>query len=89
MVKGILGFIRRLIKKPVFTIRIAGQKVQVVRGEPGKRFANECMAICKLNNIEQGYVYGVKSKHGIRLEFSKDIPESCHQKFRNVYGVNN
>jgi len=44
--------------------------------------------VAQQQNISQGTIVGVRRDVQITLEFSSDIPQSEHQRFRNAWGMN-
>ena len=84
---GFMGAIRRLLIPPVFVIELRGGSATVRSGEPPAGLVAEFSATARDAGLERGTIYGVRASHGLSLDFSTDVPESLHQRFRNVFGV--
>lgn len=80
-----LGFLKRLFNPPVFEVKLKAGAGHRARGKVSGAFIQECIDICEREGLDSISVFGVRSEHGIRLEFSTNVPKSTAQKFRNVW----
>lgn len=87
MIQRIIKSIARLFNPPKFIVQIDNRKAEVVKGKLSKAFLEDCSIICDDNEIDAGKIYGIEKEYGVSLDFSHTIPDSCHQKFRNVWGI--
>ncbi len=70
--------------KPAFTLVIADGKVQV-QGRPPHGFAHEAEDICREAGIHEAVVKGYpRRRHQFSLSFSRQVPPSARQRFRNA-----
>jgi hypothetical protein len=77
----------RAAAAPEFEIRIDERGVSVKRGKISGRFVGECQAICRDWGITTGTVKGVRTRDGVVLRFSPEVPPEHHQRFRNAWGI--
>ncbi|ANB02551.1 DUF3634 family protein [Ectothiorhodospira sp. BSL-9] len=68
-----------------FVVKLQDGKAQAQRGTPPPDFLRGCGDVARMYGIKQGRIRGIRSGQGIRLSFSRDIPEHTHQPFRNVW----
>jgi len=80
-------FLKRLFNPPVFTVMLKAGEGHLARGKVTKAFIQECLDVCKRENLDSITIFGVNGEYGIRLEFSKNTPESCRQMFRNIWEI--
>jgi len=86
---GVVRKIRHFLFPPVFTIIIEQGVARAARGTITRKFLDDCGDVAKQLGIYEGEIYGKKSGNKITLEFSGNIPQSAHQRFRNLWGVHN
>jgi hypothetical protein len=79
--------LRRAIMPPVIAIELRDGTAVPTRGEPPAGLIAEFAATGRDLQLSRGTIYVVNGSKGLTLEFSPDIPESTHQRFRNVFGV--
>lgn len=84
---GFTGAIRRLLFPPLFVIELRSGSASVKSGEPPAGLVAEFSTTAKDVGVERGTIYVVRASHGLTLDFSPEIPDSLHQRFRNVFGV--
>jgi hypothetical protein len=85
--KKFTNFLGRLFNPPAFIILIKNREAFDNKGNVSSQFISECTEIAKSENILEGKIYGMEKEYGISLVFSNDIPESSHQRFRNVWNL--
>lgn len=79
-------FLRVLLRQADFTIRIKGGRACLWQGKAPKGFVDDCDLIAVDQQLQTGLIFGCQRSRGLVLEFSQ-IPESCHQRFRNVWQI--
>jgi hypothetical protein len=87
MIKRTLRFFKNIINPPQFIVTIKNGRAEATFMKVKKIFLDECNEICRNCAIDKGKIYGVNSEYGVRLEFSEEISEEFHQKFRNVWNI--
>ena len=85
--KSLLGFFRRLFRPAAFEVVIENGTANTIRGSVPGSFLADCDSIARDHDIRKGSIRGVRRSQGLTLDFSRDIPEESHQKFRNVFEV--
>ena len=85
--KEFFNFLARIFNPPAFVITIKNREAFGNKGNVSSQFISECTEIAKSEKILEGKIYGMAKNYGIRLVFSKNIPESSHQRFRNVWNL--
>lgn len=78
---------RRVLHPSIFEVVLERGRARAVKGDVKGAFLNDCADAARFRGIERGRIFGVRSRGGIRLEFSKEIPTEARQAFRNVWGV--
>jgi len=82
----ILAVVLRATKKPtLFIVEFEEGRATVRKGKVSARFLRDCEELCRSLQIKKGMIQAVKDLEGVRLLFSKEIPEAYHQRFRNVW----
>ena len=84
---GFTGAIRRLLFPPLFVIELRDGSAVTRSGEPPAGLVAEFSSTAHDAGLTKGMIYAVRASHGLTLDFSADVPESLHQRFRNVFGV--
>ncbi len=64
-----------------YAIQIRGGSAQCVKGKMATRVLSDLSCLASENNLEDGEIW--IDQLG-RVSFSKEIPESIHQRIRNV-----
>ena len=83
----IFDFFKSFFYPAVFEIRFRSGDITLARGKATKAFIQECLEVCKRENLDKITIFGVNSEYGIRLEFSSNTPDSCRQMFRNIWEI--
>ena len=84
---ALVASLRRAIIRPIFVIEIRDGTAVATRGQPPAGLIAEFAATSRDLDMGRGTIYAVSGANGLKLEFSTDIPEHAHQRFRNVFGV--
>jgi hypothetical protein len=84
---GFTGAVRRLLFPPVFAIELRNGSAFVKSGQPPAGLVAEFSTTAGDAGLDRGTIYAVRAAHGLTLDFSGEIPDSLHQRFRNVFGV--
>lgn len=87
VLSGFASAIRRLLVPPVFVIEVRDGSAIVRSGEPPAGLVAEFSSTAQDLGLVRGTIYAVRASHGLSLDFSSDIPDTLHQRFRNVFGV--
>ena len=87
MLGGFTASIRRLLIPPIFTIELRDGPPIVKSGEPPAGLVAEFSSTARDLGVTRGTIYAVRASHGLTLDFSSEIPDGVHQRFRNVFGV--
>ena len=87
MIFLMFDFLRHFFYPAVFEIRFKGGISNLSRGKATRAFIQECMEVCNREKLDSIRIYGVNSEYGVRLEFSSNTPESCRQRFRNIWEI--
>ena len=69
----------------VFVIELRDGRARVRAGRPPEDFPAACEDVARRRSVPHGRITGVRDGSSVRLTFSRDIPESSHQAFRNVW----
>jgi len=72
--------------RPAFVIRVREGKVSVARGRLSKKLLEDCQHLISESNIRRATIKGFSKAGRIKLRFSRHIPPSYHQRFRNIWG---
>jgi hypothetical protein len=72
--------------RPAFVIRVRDGKVSVARGKLSRKFLEDCQHLISECNIQHATIRGFSKGNRVSLKFSRHIPASCHQRFRNIWG---
>ncbi|MCZ6795116.1 MAG: DUF3634 family protein [Planctomycetota bacterium] len=74
---------------PSFILEIRDGRLEVSRGKVARRFLQECRRLVDAHGIADGTIRGFGDAEHVSLEFSREIPEAHHQRFRNVFHLTN
>jgi len=80
-------FLRRLFFSSIFEIKLKNGIGKLINGKVKKAFIDDCVNVCKRENLDSITIYGKSCEYGVRLEFSKSTPESSKQFFRNAWNI--
>jgi hypothetical protein len=81
------GTFRRLLSPPVFIVELRDGSARVRSGEPPAGLVSDISSTARDLGLNRGTFYAVRAGHGLTLDFSSDVPDAAHQRFRNVFGV--
>ncbi len=70
-----------------FTIVLDESGAALRRGQAPAAFVRHCSTIARDAGLESGSIYGTRSRQGVSLRFSRDVPEHLHQRFRNAWAL--
>jgi len=84
----ILNKLFRAVFPPEFTVTIRNGIAESTQGKITHKALSDFTEVAQQQNISQGTIVGVRRDVQITLEFSSDIPQSEHQRFRNAWGMN-
>jgi hypothetical protein len=87
----LIDSIKILLRKlfpPLFSINITDGEAHAVKGVLTSSFLRDCSEIAKRNGVSNGWIWGLGTREGIRLEFSGGITRENMQRFRNAAGIN-
>jgi hypothetical protein len=76
-----------LLNPPIFVIELRDGPAVVRSGEPPAGLVAEFSSTARDLELVRGTIYVVRVSQGLTLDFSSEIPDSLHQRFRNVFGV--
>ncbi|MCK4671414.1 MAG: DUF3634 family protein [Candidatus Aegiribacteria sp.] len=83
-------FLKALLHKispPQYTIRISNCRAVLTGGKASMAFIRDCDEIARSKNIQSGWIWGLRTGNGTRLDFSSNISMGDRQRFRNIMGV--
>jgi len=75
------------LPRPTFVINIRDSTPLVTRGKVSKSFLNACQSIVDASSIKSGKIKGFGHGNNTTLKFSSNIPQRCHQRFKNAWHV--
>lgn len=81
---ALIWWLLKLGRGPLFEIRLAPGKLVVHRGSLPPAFIEQVRQILKHEPV-RGRILGQRDGKGVRLVFSRSIPESIAQRVRNVF----
>jgi Protein of unknown function (DUF3634) len=70
-----------------FTIRLVDGEPTIVKGNATPAVLGLVREVAAFNGVKKGRISGVPGPLGIRLEFSKSIPQAARQQMRNGWGA--
>lgn len=73
--------------RPVFIVDLRDGKTFLRRGKVHRRFLQSCEEIAADCAVREGTISGVRRGRGVSLAFSREVPESSHQRFRNAWSL--
>ena len=79
------SFLRRFFSSHEFIIEIADGKARATRGKLLDRMLLEFSEIACRSGISKGTIFGERGPGYTRLAFSREIPPSTQQQFRNIW----
>jgi len=69
----------------VYKLRVTDNGVQIVTGQPGRRFVAAVRDVIALHGVTRGEIECKGRGRHARLRFSDDFPEVGRQAIRNVW----
>jgi hypothetical protein len=82
---GVILRILLIAPRPAFVVELKEGKALVKRGKVQSRFLRSCEQIAADCAVREGTIRGIRRGRGISLAFSRALPESTHQRFRNAW----
>ena len=80
-------WLRRLANPPLFVLTLAGGTARLVQGKATAAWIADCTAIAAEFGLVAGSVEAVRTWRGVVLRFSRDVPATSWQRFRNVFDL--
>ena len=81
---ALIWWLMKLGRGALFEIRLAPGKVQVKRGKVSPAFIEQARQILRHETV-RGRILGQRDGDGVKLVFSRSIPEPVAQRFRNIF----
>lgn len=81
---ALIWWLMKLGRGAVFEIRLQPGKLVVKRGSVPPRFLAQAKQILQQDPV-RGRILGQRDGNGVRLVFSRSIPEPVAQRLRNVF----
>lgn len=81
---ALIWWLLKLGRGPLFDLRLAHGKLVVKRGKLPPAFIRQLEQILKREAV-RGRIQGLRDGDGVRLVFSRSIPEPVAQRVRNVF----
>ncbi|MBX9565877.1 DUF3634 family protein [Aeromonas hydrophila] len=81
---ALIWWLMKLGHGALFEIRLAPGKVQVKRGKVSPAFIEQARQILRHETV-RGRILGQRDGDGVKLVFSRSIPEPVAQRFRNIF----
>lgn len=80
-------FCRLLSRQPDFTLRLEAGQAKLWQGKAPARFVSDCNDLAHDESLQAGLIFGIRRNRGYVLDFSAEVPERCHQTFRNLWQI--
>ncbi|MBV7436776.1 Protein of uncharacterised function (DUF3634) [Aeromonas encheleia] len=81
---ALIWWLMKLGRGALFEIRLQPGKVQLKRGAVSPRFLAQAKQILQQDPV-RGRILGQRDDNGVRLVFSRSIPEPVAQRLRNIF----
>lgn len=81
---ALIWWLMKLGRGALFEIRLQPGKVVVKRGSVSPRFLAQAKQILQQDPV-RGRILGQREDNGVKLVFSRSIPEPVAQRLRNVF----
>ncbi|WP_349918686.1 DUF3634 family protein [Aeromonas veronii] len=81
---ALIWWLMKLGRGALFEIRLAPGKVVVKRGSVPPRFLTQAKQVLQHDPV-RGRILGQRDGNGVRLVFSRSIPEPVAQRLRNIF----
>lgn len=85
--RRLADWLHRAANPALCTIAFTPHGVHAVRGTPPPGFVADCADIGRDLGLTTGHVDVVVASGRVQLRFSPNLPATCHQRLRNVFGV--
>ena len=82
---ALLSYLRRVFGSDEFIIELRDGAARATKGKLLDRMLREFSECARKQGIQSGTICGERGPGIVRLEFSKEIPPSTHQQFRNIW----
>jgi len=87
VIRRFAAFLLRLAEPALCTVQFAADGLRVTRGQlPPSLHRDLSDAVHELG-LAHGWIDVVQRDGRLQLRFHPDVPEPCHQRLRNVFGV--
>lgn len=83
--RSLWNYFRRVFNHHEFVIEIQNGTARALKGKVMSRMLHEFSDLASRSGISKGSVSGERGPGIVRLTFSKEIPSSVHQQFRNIW----
>jgi hypothetical protein len=80
-----LSLLRRFFTSYEFILKLRDGTARAVKGKLIDRMLREFTECARQHGLTRGTIYGERGPGVVRLAFSKEIPPSTHQQFRNIW----
>lgn len=80
-----LSFLRRFFSSHEFIVELRDGAARAVKGKLPDRMLREFSECARQHGLSSGKILGERGAGVVRLAFSKEIPPSTHQQFRNIW----
>ncbi|MCS3832984.1 hypothetical protein HNP10_001722 [Aeromonas veronii] len=81
---ALIWWLMKLGRGALFEIRLAPGKVMVKQGKVSPAFIEHAKQILRHDTV-RGRIVGQRDGDGVKLIFSRSIPEPVAQRFRNIF----
>ncbi len=89
VILGLIGWSAYQASRPrrYFTIKLSSGEPRVVQGKATGPVLAMIRDVASHNALKTGTISAVEAPLGVRLEFSRSIPEPARQQMRNGWGI--
>ncbi len=87
MLGRLFHWLRDTARPPLCRLEWVDGKLCCRRGAPPPGWLAACADVARDHDLRRGRLDVIASHGHLVLRFSADVPETCHQRFRNVLGV--
>ncbi len=86
---GLIGWAAYQASRPrrYFTIKLGNGEPKVVHGKATGPVLALIRDVASHNGLKSGTISAIQAPQGVRLEFSRSIPEPARQQMRNGWGI--
>ena len=88
MFQSLINRMLILIRRPIFIVLLNDGVARCPHGKTKGAFLQDCSDIAQKAKLKKGQILCVKKGGKATLSFSRNIPNSLHQRFRNAWVVN-